>query len=214
MEGEELFKLLDGLPLAVAQAGAYLRQSRVGVTKYIELYEQQWRGLMESQDRAGMPLREYSDRSVWTTWMISYDAVRAKNVAAANLLLLWACLDNKDIWYGLLAEAGMRSTDVADCLSEWLPGIASNELDFLGAIQVLRSYSLVENVQDIASYTTHPVVHKWAFHIQDEVQRVVFTRLAVAVVGWAVPHRSEKMHSSVQRRLLPHAQRCWQWTLG
>ncbi|KAF2179206.1 FabD/lysophospholipase-like protein [Zopfia rhizophila CBS 207.26] len=214
MESEQLFKLLDGLPLAIAQAGAYLRQSRISVTKYIKLYERQWRGLMELQNRPGIPLREYSDRSVWATWTISYDAVRAKNIAAANLLLLWACLDNKDIWYGLLAEASIRSTDVADCLSEWLPGIASNELDFLRAIQVLRSYSLVEDAQDLASYITHPVVHKWAFHVQDEWQRAVFTRLAVAVVGWAVPAKSEKEHSSVQRRLIPHAQRCWQWILG
>jgi hypothetical protein len=209
VEGEALLKLLDGLPLAIAQAASYLRQSGISVGKYIELYEQQWKGLMESQDRAGTPLHDYPERSVWTTWIISYHAIRAKSIAAANLLLLWACLDNKDVWYGLLAEAGKKSIDVADSLSEWLPNIVSNEVEFLGAIQLLRSYSLVEDVQDLASYTTHPVVHRWAFYMQDEEQRVVFTRLAVVVVGWAVPDRSEKEHTTVQRRLLPHAQRCW-----
>jgi hypothetical protein len=54
-------------------------------------------------------------------------------------------------------------------------------------MQLLRSYSLVEAVQDLASYATHPVVHRWAFHIQDEEQRAVFTWLAVVVVGLAVP---------------------------
>lgn len=211
---EELFRLLDGLPLAIAQASAYLRQSGISVAKYIQLYKQQWKSLMESQDRAGMPLRDYPGRSVWTTWTISYYAIRAKSIAAANLLLFWACLDNKDLWYSLLAEAEIKSTVVADYLSEWLPNIANNEVEFVATMQLLRSYSLVEGLQDLAGYTTHPVVHRWAFHIQDEKQQAVFTWLAVVVVGWAVPKTSEKEYSSMQRRLLAYAQRCNQWVIG
>ena len=167
---------------------------------------------MESQDRAGMPLRDYPGRSVWTTWTISYYAIRAKSIAAANLLLFWACLDNKDLWYGLLAEAKIRSTVVADYLSEWLPNIANDEVEFIATMQLLRSYSLVEGLQDLAGYATHPVVHRWAFHIQDEKQRAVFTWLAVVVVGWAVPKILEE-YSGMQRRLLAHAQRCNQWVI-
>ena len=210
VEREALLKLLDGLPLAVAQAASYLRQSGIGVGKYIELYEQQWKGLMESQDRAGTLLRDYPERSIWTTWMISYHAIRAKSMATANLLLLWACLDNKDLWYGLLAEA--RGA-VAGYLSEWLPGVVDSEVDFIAAMQLLHSYSLAEGVQDVASYATHPVVHRWAFNIQDEEQRAVFTRLAIVVVGWAVPDMSKKGYSGMQRRLLAHAQQCYQWVI-
>ena len=85
-ESEELFRLLDGLPLAIAQASAYLRQSEISVAKYIQLYNQQWKSLMESQDRTGAPLRDYPDHNVWTTWTISYDAIRAKSMAAASAL--------------------------------------------------------------------------------------------------------------------------------
>lgn len=212
-ESEELFKLLDGLPLAIAQASAYLRQSEISITKYIQLYNQQWKSLMESQDRPGAPLRDYPDRSVWTTWTISYDAIRAKSMAAANLLLLWACLDNKDLWYGLLAKAGMSSVEVAESLSEWLASVASDDVQFVAAMRLLRSYSLIEGLQDLSGYTTHPVVHRWAFNIQDEKQRAVFTGLAIAVVGWAVPGSSEREYSKVQRRLLGHAQRCNQWVM-
>ena len=81
------------------------------------------------------------------------------------------------------------------------------------AMRFLHSYSLVKGVQDLASYATHPVVHRWAFHIQDEEQRAIFTRLAVVVVGWAVPDRSKKEYSGVQRRLLAHAQRCCRWVI-
>ena len=101
---------------------------------------------MESQDRAGMPLRDYPDRSVWTIWIISYHAIRAKSMATANLLLLWACFDNKDLWYGLLIEASMPYRAVAGYLSEWLPNITNDEVNFIAAMQLLHSYSLVESV--------------------------------------------------------------------
>ena len=52
--------------------------------------------VMKSRDGADAPLQDYPDRSVWTTWTISYHAIRKKNEATANLLLLWAFLDNKD----------------------------------------------------------------------------------------------------------------------
>jgi hypothetical protein len=190
-----------------------MRQSEISITKYIQLYEQQWKSLMESQDQTSTPLRDYPDRSVWTTWTISYGAIQAKSMAAANLLLLWACLDNKDLWYGLLARAKTESADVAKYLSKWLADVANDEVAFVTAMRLLRSYSLVEGLQDLAGYSTHPVVHRWAFHMQDEKQRAVFTWLAVAVVGWAVPEISEKEYSGEQRRLLAHAQRCNRWVI-
>jgi tetratricopeptide (TPR) repeat protein len=211
---QRLLEMLDGLPLAIAQAGAYLQESGTPIEKYIQLYEQQWRELMESHDQDSVALRDYQQRSVLTTWTISYNAIRGKNLEAANLLLLWACLDNKDMWYDLLAEARKRSRHVKDWISKWLPNIADNEPKFIAAITLLRNYSLVEHVQGQASYTTHPVVHTWAYHLQNEQERTEFTCLAVAVVGWAVPRQSEKEYASVQRRLLPHAQQCSRWVLA
>jgi hypothetical protein len=38
-ESERLLALLDGLPLAIAQAGAYLQESGVGLTTYLRFYE-------------------------------------------------------------------------------------------------------------------------------------------------------------------------------
>jgi hypothetical protein len=210
-ESDILFEWLDGLPLAVAQAAAYLRESGISVAKYVELYEQQWRELMELHHQDGGPLLDYPERSVWTTWAISYSVIRARSEAAANLLLLWACLDNKDIWYDLLATASSSCTAVASYLSEKLSRIASNEVEFLAAIRLLRSYSLIEDMQDMISYSMHPVVHKWAFNTQEQEQRDVFMRLAVMVVGWAVPSNSEREYARTQRRLLGHAQRCLRW---
>ncbi|KAI9783465.1 MAG: hypothetical protein M1816_001347 [Peltula sp. TS41687] len=213
VESEELLNLLDGLPLALAQAAAYLRESGIDFATYTKFYKQQWKDLMESQDRAGTPLQDYNDRSVWTTWTISYNAIRAKNKAAANLLLFWACLDNKDLWQGLLVAACKQSTVAAKYLSEWLQDIANNEVQFTEAIRLLRNYSMIEDMQNLTGYATHPVVHKWALYMQDEDQRVDLARLAVIVIGLAVPNISTKEFWTVQRRLLAHAQCCSQWIL-
>ena len=208
-----LLKLLDGLPLAIAQAGAYLQESGVGLATYLRFYEQQWSELMESGDVGDAPLQDYPERSVWTTWAISYQAIRDKHKPTANLLLLWSFLDNKDLWYGLFAAA-CRKSAVASMLSEWVGDVASSELAFSRAMQRLRSYSLIEEVEETASYATHPVVHRWARHYQGEQFGVKLGRLAVVIVGLAVPRRSTRDYTNMQRRLLPHAQASSRWTIA
>ncbi len=214
VEGRRLLDLLDGLPLAIAQAGAYLQESGVGVGIYLKFYEQKWKELMESHDLRDAPLQDYPNRSVWTTWTISYNAIREKDQNAANLLLLWAFLDNRDLWHGLFIEACRDSTIVARRLSEWIGDIASSELQFIKAIQLLRNYSLVEKMEDMVSYTTHPVVHRWAYHFQGEDSREELAQLAVVVIGYAASDCLSRYYSTMQRRLLLHAEVCSRWVLS
>ena len=166
---------------------------------------------MESDEWEGAPLQDYPDRSVWTTWTISYETIRETHGAAANLLLLWALLDHKDLWYGLFRAAYEAFETVASGLSEWVGSIASNELDFIKAMPTLRNYSLIEEVTESKSYATHPVVHQWAYHFQEANSRVKLARLAVMIVGLAVTSSSTRDYSTLQRRLLPHAQACSSW---
>ncbi|KAJ9634597.1 hypothetical protein H2199_008880 [Coniosporium tulheliwenetii] len=214
---EGLLSLLYGLPLALAQAASYLRETGIDFATYTKFYKQQWKELMESHDDTGTPLQDYPNRSVWTTWTISFNAIREKNEAAANLLLLWAHLANQDLWYGLLAAAWHNMTDCGydstDHLPTWLHGIASSELKFTDAIRLLHHYSLIEDTEGLPSYATHPVVHQWALHMQDETQRVDLARLAVIILGWAKPDKFTRDFWTTQRRLHAHAQCCSQWIL-
>ncbi|RYN57985.1 hypothetical protein AA0117_g13187 [Alternaria alternata] len=207
-ESERLLALLDGLPLAIAQAGAYLQQSGVGLTTYLRFYEQQWSELMQSDDLADAPLQDYPERSVWTTWAISYQAIRERHEHTANLLLLWSFLDNKDLWHGLFATACSRSAVAAKMLSGWVGDIASSEIKFSRAMQLLCNYSLAEQMQEMGSYATHPVVHQWAHYSQGKRFAAELSRLAVVAVGQAVPDSSTRDYSTLQRRHLLHAQAC------
>jgi tetratricopeptide (TPR) repeat protein len=163
---------------------------------------------MQSDDLADAPLQDYPERSVWTTWVISYQAVRKKHKLTANLLLLWSFLDNKDLWHGLFAAACKASTGAKSMLLAWVGDVANNEIAFSRAMQLLRNYSLVEEVESTGGYATHPVVHRWAYHYQGKQSKCELGRVAVAAVGCAVPEQSKSYWAALQRRLLPHAQAC------
>jgi len=74
-EGERLLETLDGLPLAIAQAGAYLQSGGLGIGKYLEYYGNCWNELWTSRDWGGDLMKAYPSRTVATTWTISYDTI-------------------------------------------------------------------------------------------------------------------------------------------
>jgi len=51
--------LLDGLPLALAQAASYNRETGLDTALYVRLYKQQWDDLMASDGESGSPLVDY-----------------------------------------------------------------------------------------------------------------------------------------------------------
>ncbi|KAH8711820.1 hypothetical protein GQ44DRAFT_763039 [Phaeosphaeriaceae sp. PMI808] len=207
-ESDELLNLLDGLPLALTQAAAYMNNTGINFDTYTRLYKEQWQELMDSADEKHMTLRTYANGSVATTWTISYAAIKKKNQSAANLLLLWAHLDNKSMWHGLLADGSKNSRTCSTFAIEWLGKIAQEEVEFINAIGLLRSYSLVEKMDDGTGFSTHPVVHQWARQIQTQSQRKELIMLAIIVVGWAVPDKGEQNYWQDSVRLLPHAEQC------
>jgi tetratricopeptide (TPR) repeat protein len=168
---------------------------------------------MESTHLTDALLQDYPERSVWTTWAISYQAIYDKHEHTAKLLLLWSFLDNKNLWYGLLAEASSYSEVVGTILSRWIGKIATSELAFSQAMQLLRNYSLVEEVKETTGYATHPVVHRWAYHYQGKQFKLELSQLATIVVGFAAPDEARPDFSTLQRWLLPHAHACSQWLL-
>lgn len=94
--------------------------------------------------------------------MASYEALRKKNKVAANLIRLWAYLDNKDLWFGLFGGVLEQSSSLRDFLPRWFHVIISSELKFLRTIQDLLAFSMIEAREDLSAYTVHPVVYEWA----------------------------------------------------
>jgi hypothetical protein len=103
-------KLLDELtclPLAIAQAAAYLNRNRMPVAKYLQLL----RGT--EQDLIRLLSREFRDdtrykqsaNAVATTWVVSFSQIREHDMVAADLLRFISCVEWKAIPRSLLPEA-------------------------------------------------------------------------------------------------------------
>ena len=140
---------------------------------------------MKSEETSS--LMDY-EQSIGTTWAISLKAVKARNESAANLIRLWAFLDNKDLWRSLLGA--IRD---GERLPDWLREMAGSEVTFMDAIRLLVRYSMIEAQESMqGSYMMHPVVHRWTAHIQNDDERKEFLRLAIMVVGLMVPSSTTK----------------------
>ncbi|KAL9598143.1 MAG: hypothetical protein Q9219_004699 [cf. Caloplaca sp. 3 TL-2023] len=195
---KKLVERLGCLPLALVQAGTYMRQTATSYRRYVELYESSWSELTAETPR----LRDYANGSIQTTWMISYHRVRQSNETAGKLLQLWAHLDRQDIWYELF-ERGRAG--VPEC--EWVQELAQSEIGFKIVMKNLVAYSLIESHLDTDSYSVHPVVHDWcAEAINDDTGYFIAT--ALNTVGVAIPEQLANLELRLGRRLLPHAERC------
>ena len=77
-----LVEELDGLPLALATAGAYLKQINTSFAVYLQQYKESWKKLQETSPQ----ISSYEDRTLYSTWQISFDRVEQQNELSAKLL--------------------------------------------------------------------------------------------------------------------------------
>ena len=155
---------------------------------------------MKKQDR--FPLQEYADRSVLTTWTISYEQVRRQSEEAAGLLRLWGFFDCADLWYELVASA--NSLDQSIEVPDWLTRLIKSRLEFLEALQILSHYSLVEANVQTPGHSIHSVLHEWCYHLAEDSERRMLFRLAASIV---VSERVVRKYGLLDQRLLSHRSR-------
>ncbi|KAI9780438.1 MAG: hypothetical protein M1839_006712 [Geoglossum umbratile] len=198
-----LAKELDGLPLALATAGAYLDQVAISFSDYLCLYKVSWTKLQKTSPE----LSSYENRTLYSTWQLSFDHIKQRDELSAKLLRLWAYFDNQDIWYELL-----RHGDSED--PEWICKLTEDELRFTGAVRVLSDHGLVEvdttsqEWVEARGYSVHGCVHSWTIHVLNQEWDSDLARLALKFVGSHVPGNEGVKWWLTQRRLLQHAARC------
>ncbi|RFN50665.1 hypothetical protein FIE12Z_5049 [Fusarium flagelliforme] len=106
MEIDNLLEELQCLPLAVSQAGAYMRRMSMTAEEYLSLLRQdkyRWEVLEVSDtDRHRRP--EVSN-SVLETWRISTERIRAESEISYRILHVITYVDSQDIPHELIAAA-------------------------------------------------------------------------------------------------------------
>jgi hypothetical protein len=164
-------------------------------------YDKTWDKLMTYQDR--YPLQEYAERSVLTTWKMSYEQVRVVKLEAAILLDQWAFLHPGDVSYELV-ERYIRSFQGSEEAQEF-ELLATDGLSFQDSVGVLAQYSLVSNAEGTGEFSIHAVVHDWSlYNITDDQAREQLCVRAICMVAESIPSSEDPGDLQVARKLLPH----------
>ncbi|EMR83515.1 putative nb-arc and tpr domain protein [Botrytis cinerea BcDW1] len=195
-----LVKELDGLPLALSTAGVYLEHVTTSFSDYLRLYKTSWLKLQTKSLR----LYSYEDRTLYTTWQITFKRIQEQNPASAQLLKLWAYFHREDLWFDLLQHA--KSVD-----NEWIQKLTEDEPNFNEAITLLCTFGLVDPDRSLQQqvgargYSVHSCVHSWIVFVLNKKWDKSLARLAFTCVASKVPSTDGKYWWLTQRRLLQHA---------
>src|SRR6266702_608813 len=133
----EISQAMDGLPLALDQAGAYIEETGYGLSDYLKLYKTRQAELLQ---RRGKLTSDHPD-SVGTTWSLAFEKVQQANTAAADLLRLCAFLDPNIIQEEIITKG-------ASVLGSVLQRVAADPIKLNDAIGTLLSYSLIRRTPD------------------------------------------------------------------
>jgi tetratricopeptide (TPR) repeat protein len=189
---EKLAKELGCLPLALAQAGAYIDTKGVTIAKYLDLFSSQ-RPKLWAKEKGPSGY----EKTVSATLKLAIERVTAESPASVDLLKLCAFLGPDDIPITLLSEGH-------EYLPERLGAIAADELEMIEVIGVLRRYSLVGVDKD--NLSVHRLVQEVVRDGLGEDERKVWAEAAVDVVNRAFPFESYDVRTWGEcARLLPHA---------
>ncbi len=205
---QTLSQLMDGLPLALEQAGAYMEDTGCGVLRYLDLYRQEMYRYQMLQQQGG-PIPDYPT-AVASAWTVSRQAVEQAHPAAADLLKLCAFLSPDAIPEEILTRG-------ASVLGPVLGEVAAHPLAFNQALQVLRQYSLLtrdaDRDTDIPQLSMHRIMQEVIQDEMDESTHRLWAERTVRAVALALPSLEWQVIQPHVRVCLHHIER-WHMTFA
>ena len=192
-DAKALVQALDGIPLAIIQAGAYIsvRAPRTTIRSYFELFRESEKNqthLLNTVDVEDLR-RDYSIRHpVIMTWQISFKQIQETAPAATDLLALMSMFDRQGISAQLLMGG-------------------KNQVEFEDVVAPLFSFSLITTKADQQSFEMHRLVQlsmiKW-LQISEQLQ--TWEKSSIQILAKAFPSGEYETWLECQA-LLPHAKR-------
>lgn len=201
---DQLLKELDGLPLALEQAAAYIAKQTPSFADYLKSYQDHDNdhdSQIEFLDEEYPVWGEYP-LSVRTTWKLNFEEVE-KHAAAADVLRFSAFLGPDNIPFELLTKGwkGISSTlAILGTFDSW-PVVLHETL------QPLTVYSLIRKDTSSRSYSIHRLVQ---LVIRDNLtidERKSWANRTVCVIDNCFPEPEFKVWGLCER-LIAHAVVC------
>ncbi|KAJ5652614.1 hypothetical protein N7507_010040 [Penicillium longicatenatum] len=152
---KRLAERLGGLPLALATAGTYLHRSTFSFEKYLQEYEKRW----DINPKVSTKLQDYCERTLYTTWDLSFAHLKIEDNEAAEMLKLLAYFHNQRIWYQLF-QGGLRESS-----PEWIRGLVADDVSFERVMISLTDNYFLEVDLESKSWIVHSCVHDWTLAV-------------------------------------------------
>jgi len=187
---------LDGLPLALDQAGAYIEETGCGLSSYLRLYREYAPELLRLR---GTLASDHPD-PVATTWTLSLQNIENASPVAAELLRFCAFLHPDGIPTEVFSEGAPE-------LGSVLEALGSDELVLNSAISEIIKYSLLRRDPNAGTLQIHRLVQAVLKQGMDEATQRMWAERAVRAVNRAFPS-VEFSTWTVCERLLPQAHTC------
>jgi tetratricopeptide (TPR) repeat protein len=189
---------LDGFPLALDQAGAYIEETGCSFGDYLQLYHTHRQTLLA---RRGRQATNYPD-SVAMTWSLSFQQIEHKSPAAAELLRLCALLAPDHIPEELLREG-------APYWPPLLQQAAADLLTFNQMIEQLLAFSLVKRLTADQTLSMHRLVQAVQLERMEAGEQRQWAERMVCAVNAVFPAQPEEVSSWPQcLRYLEQVQAC------
>ncbi len=191
----DIVRAMDGLPLALDQAGAYIEETGESLSNYLNIYQQQRAELLK---RRGGLVPDHP--SVATTWSLAFEHVERANPAAIELMNLCAFLAPDAIPEELIMEG-------APHLGPVLQPVSGDRARLNAALAELLKYSLVRRNAATQTLSIHRLVQAVIKDEMDEETQRQWAERAVQV-AWQVFPFDEAAPWPRSQRYLPHALEC------
>jgi len=204
----QLLTTLDGLPLAISQAGRFMNTVNLRFETYLELYNSSKKDVLDMLS-SNSDLQDTEKGSIRTTWTTSLNLLKKKAAkqdpsgdfdAAYHLLQLFAFFEPSDLNYHVI-KFGLIGNQVPD----WFKRTFSSKLRFFGVIKVLLDLCLIDNNAVEGSYSMHRVVHDWLCAYVSVDTDYELIRLAAAAISFAAPLVLTHHWATEQQQLAIHA---------
>jgi len=181
----KLVDMLRALPLALDQAGAYIRETQCGLTGYLDRYQTHRHALL--QKRCLLYCSQDHPESLAITRLLSFEKIMAENPTAIGILCLCAFLSPDSIPEEVFQYWNVSALDKA--------------------LKVLLKYSFVKRDPKTKILVVHRLVQTILRHEMDEAMQRAWAEETVRLVDSAF-QPAEFKNCSTGGRLLPCAQSC------
>ncbi|KAI0859350.1 hypothetical protein F4860DRAFT_270605 [Xylaria cubensis] len=187
-DAKAMLAWLTHLPLAIAQAAAYINENGVTLADYLALLDCQEQEIIDLLTEEFEDDARYSNTKnpVATTWLVSFQQIQQRDPLAADYMSFMACIDHKDVPQLLLPPGPSRKREI-------------------DAIGTLNAYSFItRRVEDLAidmHRLVHLVIRNW---LRQKGSFAEWTHQAVTRLDEVFPD-PEHRNRATWRAYLPHA---------